>query len=373
MFDNYIKRMNMCGSDIGRALKRQSDQIMNSSFKRDIDYQVAKLYDQNHNFLEDVEVKFKKRANYTISGDAVDFLIQFRPFYHPEKKFHLYDKDVDQNGVIITERLGFYIELKDDSDCTYTWLIIGKSEDNQFTTYNVLKCNYTCRWIKNGVIHEQLAVLRFANSYNSGEWNDRFVTTVQNQAGIWLPTTKTTETLNYNDRLIIADRDNEPPTFHISKVEDMYPIGVTKFTLAQEHFDPTRDNAELKIADYYSSNISPEKEESIVKRSEILLSSKTPNLILGGSTKKMTAMFYDENDNAVDVPCAWDYFGKLNELNLTKEELDVNVDVTVDDNKLAVKINKNTTTLNYIGMVITFVVNKDTEYENSMQLEVSVR
>ena len=96
------------------------------------------------------------------------------------------------------------------------------------------------------------------------------------------PTTKTTETLNYNDRLIIADRDNEPPTFHISKVEDMYPIGVTKFTLAQEHFDPTRDNAELKIADYYSSNISPEKEESIVKRSEILLSSKTPNLILGG-------------------------------------------------------------------------------------------
>ena len=56
----YKKRLGFQGANIGQVMKKQSDMIMNESFKRDVDYRRAKLYDQNHNFLEEVDIKFKK-------------------------------------------------------------------------------------------------------------------------------------------------------------------------------------------------------------------------------------------------------------------------------------------------------------------------
>ena len=47
-------------------------------------------------------------------------------------------------------------------------LIVGRSDEPQFVKYNILKCNWTFRWIADGVIHECLGVLRARNSYNSG-------------------------------------------------------------------------------------------------------------------------------------------------------------------------------------------------------------
>lgn len=386
MLEMYQKRMSFQGANIGDVMKRQSDKIMNESFKRDVDYRRAKLYDQNHNFLEEVDIKFKKNLNYSISKDAVDFLVQFRPLYHPEKKYTLYPSDVDENGKPIVERLGFYLDIPDDTGDINTWLIVGKSDNNQFVTYNVLKCNWTCRWIKDRVIYECLGCIRSRNNYNSGEWSDGFVTSVENQAAIWLPTNDKTQTITYNDRFIISDRTVNPLVFHISKVEDMYPLGVTKFTLSQGHFDPTKDNAELKLANYYASEIEPEKEEEIVipeedvkvAYSKITLNSKKLTIPLGANKKTLKVTYYDKDGKETENinRTIWFLSGEQNGKTYTDEEIRNIFDVYFDSSssrELGIKIPKNDTTYDLVGLVVTFTVNKGRRTESSIQLEVTSR
>lgn len=371
MLEMYKRRMSYQGDTIGQALKKQSDSIMNQTFTRDINYRKAKLYNQNHEFLEEVEIKFQKKANYSISGDSVDFWVQFRPLYRPEKKYCLYESDKDDNGNIINERLGFYIDIADDTGQEYTWIIVGKSEDNQFVLYNVLKCNWTFKWIVDGVIKSCLGVLRYANSYNSGEWSDGFVTSVQNQTRMWMPTNADTETIDYNQRFIIADRKNNPPTWHVSKIEDLYPMGVTKFVLSQDHFDPKKDNAELKITDYYSSEITPiedekgevhEKEENTgISYSSLQLNSSKPTLVLGGSKKSYTITYFNQNNEEVKLvgETRWTITGEKDNTIYTYSELSslLEISVSEDTNTVSIKINKNKDTFALVGTVITIAAN----------------
>lgn len=386
MLEMYQKRMSFQGANIGDVMKRQSDKIMNESFKRDVDYRRAKLYDQNHKFLEEVDIKFKKNLNYSISKDAVDFLVQFRPMYHPEKKYTLYPTDIDENGKAIVERLGFYLDIPDDTGDINTWLIVGKSDNNQFVTYNVLKCNWTCRWIKNRVVYKCLGCIRSRNNYNSGEWSDGFVTSVENQAAIWLPTNDKTQTITYNDRFIISDRTINPLVFHISKVEDLYPLGVTKFTLSQDHFDPVKDNAELKLADYYDSEITPVEDKEIeipegnmsIAYSKIVLNSKKLTIPLGANKKTLQVTYYDKDNNEVTNPTGtiWSLSGEQNGKVYTDAEIrnlfTIEFNPTISE-KFSIKIQKDDTTYGLVGLVITLTADKGEQFESSIQLEVTSR
>lgn len=385
MLEMYKKRLGFQGANIGQVMKKQSDMIMNESFKRDVDYRRAKLYDQNHNFLEEVDIKFKKNLNYSIAKDAVDFLVQFRPLYHPEKKYTLYPSDIDENGKAIVERLGFYLDIPDDTGDINTWLIVGKSDNNQFVTYNVLKCNWTCRWIKDRVIYECLGCIRSRNNYNSGEWSDGFVTSVENQAAIWLPTNDKTQTITYNDRFLLSDRTINPLAFHVSKVEDLYPLGVTKFTLSQNHFDPIKDNAELRLADYYASEITPTVEEEVVipeeeveiAYSKISLNSAKYTLPLGASKKTLEVSYFNkENEVVENSETLWTLTGKQDGKLYSDEEVRAFLDIDIEASNtglLSVKIPKDNSTYGLIGTVITFTANKGEITESSIQLEVTSR
>ena len=66
-------RLGMQGANVGAVVKHQSDQIMNQTFKSDVGYRRAKLYNQKREFLEEVDIKFKKHLSYALSGDYVDF------------------------------------------------------------------------------------------------------------------------------------------------------------------------------------------------------------------------------------------------------------------------------------------------------------
>lgn len=142
MLEAYKRRLLSQGSHMGDALKNQSDMIMDATFKNDIAYR--KCYING----EAVDAKYIVYTYYSISKDAVDYHLQFRPGVHYP--------------------IGSYIDIPDDRKVYHRWLIVGRSDEPQFVKYNILKCNWVFKWIVNGKIYECLGVLRDRNSYNSG-------------------------------------------------------------------------------------------------------------------------------------------------------------------------------------------------------------
>ena len=138
----YKRRLSSRGEHMGQALKSQSDVIMDKTFKNDIAYR--KCYING----KPVDAKYIVYTYYSISKDAVDYHLQFRPGVHYP--------------------MGTYVDVPDDVGNYNRWLIVGRSDEPQFVKYNILKCNWNFKWIKDGVIYEQLGVLRKRNSYNSG-------------------------------------------------------------------------------------------------------------------------------------------------------------------------------------------------------------
>ena len=145
---------------VGHKVRETSDAIMNKTFMNDLGWKIGKLYDQNGEFLEEIDLKYQYSQNYTIAKDQVDYLVQFRPGYFPEKKYHCAD------GI---ERLGFYLELRDDnSGDMEKWLIVGRNDKNNFIRYNILKCNWVFKWVVGETVFSQPGVMRNRNNYNSG-------------------------------------------------------------------------------------------------------------------------------------------------------------------------------------------------------------
>ena len=96
-------------------------------------------------------------------------------------------------------------------------------------------------------------------------------------------------------RMLISDNQINPIAWEVSKVEDLQPQGVTYVTFKQDTFNPSKDNKELMLADYYSSSIMPtpipdEKEEPELK----IKFSNSATVKVGGSYKIFTAISDDE-------------------------------------------------------------------------------
>lgn len=142
MNELYRKRLEIRGSHMGEALKKQSDVIMDRTFKNDTNYRLCYIDG------EPVDAKYITYTYYSLSGDSVDYHLQFRPGVHYS--------------------MGKYVDIPDDTGNYNRWLIVGRSDEPQFVKYNILKCNWTFKWIAGEVIYECLGVLRQRSSYNSG-------------------------------------------------------------------------------------------------------------------------------------------------------------------------------------------------------------
>lgn len=149
MLSSYKKRVSKLGNNMGNALKNQSDMIMDATFTRDINYR--KCYIDG----TPVDAKFIKHTKFSISADATDFHLQFRP-----GKYYA---------------IGKYVDIPDGDGVYHRWLIVNRNNDLQFTKYNVLKCDHVFKWMKDGVVYECLGVLRSQSSYNSGLVHSPFI------------------------------------------------------------------------------------------------------------------------------------------------------------------------------------------------------
>lgn len=328
--DLYKKRLLTRGNHMGEVLKKQSDIIMDKTFKNDIAYRVCYIDG------EPVDAKYIVYTYYSISKDAVDYHLQFRPGVHYP--------------------IGKYVDVPDDTGKYNRWLIVGRSDEPQFVKYNILKCNWTFKWIKNDVVYEQLGVLRKRNSYNSGLWTDYYGTTPENQNQLIMPTNPITQTLSYNMRLLISDNQIDPIAWEVSKIEDTIPIGITYFTIKQDLFNPNVDNRELMIADYYKSKVEPIEEEIAIVPKEVKIKYNTTAAIkVGGSYKIFTAVSSDEDYNTSFV--SWVIEG-LSEDDYT---------TLSTPGQIKIKSSKN---YNLIGKVFTLKLLYEGQLADSVQVEV---
>ena len=352
-YKNYLSSH---GRSLGEIKKNQSDKLMDYTFDRDPTYKKGMLYNANLEPLEIVEFKFQKAQVYTINKDQVEYFVQFKTGYHPEKKnntgsqmFHLYDDD--------KERLSFYLDIPDDSGDVYKWLIVGRNNDNAFVRYNVLQCNWTFEWMIDRQYYSCLGVMRSRNSYNSGVWSDGFSTSVENQTQFFVPTNNYTMTLDYDVRLMITDNPIHPKTFEISKVEDTFPLGLLKVTLVQDHynahtdackiFDRVDDPIELNdgkmhyICNYYKSGLPPITEsvqQFDSKTSKWYLSEVGEKLYVNGTAQVVYAL---SDSDITGFDNKWNIF--LDGESYTDEELSGYLDIVKDakNNLLSIRaINK---------------------------------
>lgn len=123
-------------------------------------------------------------------------------------------------------------------------------------------------------------------------WLDYVTATVENQEVFWVPTNSDTKTILYDTKFLKSEAGRMPPlAYKVSKIEDTATIGITKFTMTQEMYDPARDNAELLIGNYYESAVEPEifetEETPTISNLEITYSG-SPAVRAGGGYKKFT-------------------------------------------------------------------------------------
>lgn len=287
MLDTYKLRMNTLGSYEGESRRRNSQKIMDASWMRDAATKpvYVKWVDSGLPVIDDDDpvlyAKYNVKSYHNITGDSIAYLLQFRL------------EDIKNNPNI---KVGSYVQIKNELDKPEFWLIVHEDDRTQFHQFSILKCTWIYRWVSeiNGKrkIYECLGAPRKQNSYNSGVWLDYITQSVENQEVMWLPTNSDTRTILYDTKFLKSSDGRYPPlAWKVSKIEDTATEGISKFTMTQEMFDPSKDNVDLMIANYYSSYVEPElpeaEETPIISDLEIVYSGQ-PTVRAGGGYKKFS-------------------------------------------------------------------------------------
>ena len=123
--------------------------------------------------------------------------------------------------------------------------------------------------------------------------------TVENQEVMWLPTNKDTQTIGYDTTFLKSAPGRYPALkWKISKIEDTASLGISRFTMTQEQFDPAKDNVDLMIADYWENSVEPDIscDQNISKKISIKYSGK-PSVRAGGGFKKFICIDEENPEN----------------------------------------------------------------------------
>lgn len=162
MLEAFRMRMNAMGGYEGEARRTNSQKIMDESWMRDPATRrvYVKWMDRGVPVIDDNDVplyaKYNVKSYYNITGDAVDYLLQFRL------------EDLKDRPDI---KIGSYVQIENELGVPEFWMIVAVDDRPQFRQFYILKCTWTYKWVswKDGhrVIHECLACSRKQNSYNS--------------------------------------------------------------------------------------------------------------------------------------------------------------------------------------------------------------
>ena len=103
-----------------------------------------------------VYAKYNVKSYHSISGDAVDYLLQFRL------------EDLSARPDI---KVGSYVQILNEQEVPEWWLIVYYDDRPLFKQFSILKCTWTYKWVSDADgkrrVYECLGAARRQNSYNS--------------------------------------------------------------------------------------------------------------------------------------------------------------------------------------------------------------
>ena len=284
MFDHYKSRMAHRGANMSEMLRMQSTAVIEATWMNDPNarrvyvVKVTRGLPRVTDKHELVDVKFNVDTYQKAGVDEPAYHLQFR--HGAEKR----NPDI---------AVGSYVYMENEDSEWQWWLILGCDERPQFRQYHIVEVNHRLGWVVDGNIYHHLVVLRGGSSGDVDE--NSYTSTVDGTLSVWMPTTNDAVTIGYNQRFLISDeRRTTPLAWEVSKIEDTQPFGVTKLKLKQSTFNPSADNADMMLADYYSDGIEPVEHDIAQELSgtaTISYSGTKPTIKVGGSAKVFTPVF----------------------------------------------------------------------------------
>lgn len=324
---------------IGQMHKEFADFTMEQTWDDDIQSRECFIYDYMHDdtptemdhivHADDttktkIEAKFIISSYGSIDKDQVAYHLLFKPSqkidFEEGDDLYYYETDYKQRYGS-SHFIGMYIDIPNDDNIYYRWLICDYEEANQFVKYVVLPCDYRFQWVQiiNGKKYKRQmwGTTRSQNSYTSGIYIDRYFTSLDNVDKFILPLNKITESFGYNDglgdvqRLIISAKVQRPNVWQVSKLENTKPIGLLKVTTKQVPFNDDTDYIERDgndniigmWADWFSADKSTPIDDDPVPTPgtdvRCYLTCTGTTLKSNGSFRTITAKFIDTEGNDV--------------------------------------------------------------------------
>ena len=288
MFDHYRSRMAHRGANMSEMLRMQSNMVIEQTWDRDPNYRRVYVVKVNRGLPvvterhELIDVKFNVDTYQKAGSDEPAYHLQFR---------HGAEKRNPDIGV------GSYVYMADEDGEWKWWLITMLDERPQFRQYAINECNWKFGWVSDGKIYYHLGVLRNGSSTREVDENS-YTSVVNGNAIAWMSTNADTQLIDHNQRFLISDQGRKTPLcFGVGNIVDTMPVGITKFVLSQQTFDPTHDNADLMLAGYYSTSVEPTEpdiEQELYSTASITFSGTKPTVKVGGSYKTFTPVFSTE-------------------------------------------------------------------------------
>ena len=366
----------------GQAHKLESDMVMEETWYDDIQTRTAYFYDYEHDAHPrqfeglspeadvdkiPISIKYIENSSQTLDKDAVSYHIMFRPSQDLDVVKYYKSNYEDRWGA--TFPCGLYVDIPDSKGVYNKWLVVGMAQSNnaQFPTYEILRVNYLFTWIFNRTKYQMAGVQRNQNSYNSGVWMDYVFETPNDVIKFYLPMNEVTSKLTYNQRLIVDTKvdinaGDIPRVWQISKVSRTTPHGIGVYTAAQDVWDTNRDYIEYEVegdpstiigmyADYYGDNIPQDFSEDVPVDPNVHIDIKfagiSQSIKIGGSSKKLTAVFYEGDQEIPYDTGTWSYEVDGVDVKDTLVFEDFN---DLDPNQVRIKFKDDT---NYVGKILT--------------------
>lgn len=393
-FDLYKKLLS--GKTLGEVHKAESDMVMEATWDTDINTRVCYLYDYFHDDhktkLKDLDskndpkkvaisLKWRRSSVQTMDKDLVSHHIQMKPSQ---------EMNVDYYPSLFIDRyqatwpVGLYVDIPDEKGIFNRWLIVSTANYyvSQFPTFEVLPCDKVFDWIYKEKKYKMAGCLRSQNSYNSGIWTDVKVTTVEDQQKFIVPMNEISEHIFYNQRMIIDNKidvksGNEPRAWKVSKVNRINSNGTLLVTLAQDQFNNHTDYIEYEDesnpstiigmwADYYSTEGTIPSDDKPPQENiySVITYVGKANIKVGGSYKKFTVTFYDE-EKPIDY--------KLGQWEFTIDGVDasslIETDVTgVEPNQIKVRFSGSE---DYMGKILKVLYSSTSGIVSSVDILIS--
>jgi hypothetical protein len=261
-YKNYLSSR---GTTLGQVKRTQSDVVMNNTFTLDPTYKRVYILTKDGWKWEDAKYQFHSAPS--ISKDAVDYYLQFRPKVHyPVGSYVIVPDDTSPEINLDASKGEFDNPFSQPIEKrTQIWIIVGRDDANAYVRYMILKCDWEFRWVYKGKLMTCWACSKNANSYTAGVWADELSRSLDNLTSAFIPDVYyvygnkleelglcDTRTIFYGQRFFMSNNTLDPKIYQVTKVTDINPQGIVKLSIKQDDFNEKRDNIELLVCDYYT-------------------------------------------------------------------------------------------------------------------------